>query len=343
VKSLLKKKDNKWKKMVALIDGEHYPEVTRDAVRLLKSYFYGDFLGIIFLGGTEKLILEDLEGYFKEKVYIINDLDSDFCSALEYFGPDIAYDLSDEPVVDYRARMKIASFCMVNKCSYMGPDFLFNCRKENIKISKKTLSIIGTGKRIGKTAISSYIARLLPEENISVSIVAMGRGGPREPQIIRGGKINIDAEYLLELSNKKMHASSDYIEDALMSRITTIGCRRCGGGFSGEIFMTNLKDGIRMAEKLDSEIVIIEGSGASIPGVDTDNTICVIGAFQEWDSLVGYLGIYRIMLADIIILTMCEKPLADRSKIEAMESNIKKYNSHAQIIRTVFDQNLFQV
>lgn len=336
MKSLLQKKDNRNKKIIALIDGEHYPEVTRDAVRLLKDYFSGTFSGIIFLGGTEKLILDDLEGYFKEKVYIINDLDSDFCSALRYFKPDIAYDLSDEPVVDYKVRMKIASFCMANECSYMGPDFLFNWEKRNIRISKKTLSIIGTGKRIGKTAISSYIARILSRENISVSIVAMGRGGPKKSQIIRGDKIDINAGYLLELNKKGLHASSDYIEDALLSGITTIGCRRCGGGFAGKIFMTNLGEGIRIAEKLDSELIIIEGSGASIPGVDTDNTICVIGAFQDWNSLIGYLGIYRIMLADMIILTMCEEPLADSGKIGALESKIKKYNPRANIIRTVF-------
>ena len=322
--------------MIALIDGEHYPEVTRDAVTLLKNYFSGTFLGIIFLGGTEKLILDDLEGYFKEKVYIINDLDSDFCSALGYFKPDIAYDLSDEPVVDYRIRMKIASFCMANECSYMGPDFLFNWEKRDIKISKKTLSIIGTGKRIGKTAISSYIAKLLSGENIDIAILAMGRGGPGKPQIIRGNEIDITPGYLLKLNKKGLHASSDYIEDALLSRVTTIGCRRCGGGFAGKIFMTNLEEGARIAEKLDCELIIIEGSGASIPGVDVDATICVIGAFQDWDSLIGYLGIYRIMLADMIILTMCEEPLADMDRIEILEARIKKYNPSADIIRTVF-------
>jgi len=322
--------------MIALIDGEHYPEVTRDAVRLLKNYFSGTFLGIVFLGGTEKLIVDDLEGYFKEKVYIINDLDSDFCPALQYFGPDIAYDLSDEPVVDYRIRMKIASFCMANECSYMGPDFLFNWEKRDIKISKKTLSIIGTGKRIGKTAISSYIAKLLSGSNIDIAILAMGRGGPGKPQVIKGNEVDITAGYLLELNKKGLHASSDYIEDAMLSRVTTIGCRRCGGGFAGKIFMTNLEEGACIAQKLDCELILIEGSGASIPGIDTDGTICVIGAFQDWDSLIGYLGIYRIMLADIIILTMCEEPLADMDKIEILESRIKKYNPHADIIRTVF-------
>ena len=143
MKNLLQKKGNKNKKLVALIDGEHYPEVNRDAIKILKKYFSGIFSGIIFLGGTEKLVVEDLEGFFREKVYIIKDLDSDFCNALEYFKPDYAYDLSDEPVVDYILRMKIASFCMANRCSYMGPDFLFSYERSDIKLSKKTKMGIG--------------------------------------------------------------------------------------------------------------------------------------------------------------------------------------------------------
>ena len=336
MKSLLQKKDNRDKRLAALIDGEHYPEVSRDAINLLKTYFPGSFSGIIFLGGTEKLIACDLEKYFGEKVYRIDDIDSDFCRALDYFKPDIAYDLSDEPVVDYMIRMKIASFCMANECSYMGPDFLFNWEPRYIKSQKDTIAIIGTGKRIGKTAISAYIARLLIDEGIDVAIVAMGRGGPGEPQVIKGDEVNIDEKYLLQLNEKGYHASSDYIEDALLSRVTTIGCRRCGGGFAGKIFMTNIEEGMKIAEKLDSDLLIIEGSGASIPQVDTDITICTIGAFQEWDSLIGYLGIYRIIMADLIILTMCEEPIADLRKIDDLESRIRKFNPEAAVIRTIF-------
>ena len=336
MKSLLQKKDNRDKRLAALIDGEHYPEVSRDAIHLLKTYFPGSFSGIIFLGGTEKLIACDMEKYFGEKVYIIDDIDSDFCRALDFFKPDIAYDLSDEPVVDYKIRMKIASFCMAGGCSYMGPDFLFSWEPRYIKSQKDTIAIIGTGKRIGKTAISAYIARLLIDEGIDVATVAMGRGGPREPKVIKGDEVKIDEKYLLRLNKNGYHASSDYIEDALLSRVTTIGCRRCGGGFAGKIFMTNLEEGMKIAEKLDSDLLIIEGSGASIPQVDTDITICTIGAFQEWDSLIGYLGIYRIIMSDMIILTMCEEPIADLKKIDHLESRIKKYNPGAIVIRTIF-------
>ncbi|GAG74602.1 unnamed protein product [marine sediment metagenome] len=334
--SLLKRKNNKGKNLIVLVDGEHYPQVTYDAVAMLKKIYPGNFKGIIFLGGTEKLAISNLESFFGEEVYTIKDIDIDFKAALEYFKPDIVYDLSDEPVVDYMVRMKIASFCLASRCSYMGPDFLFSYEKEDIHCIKPTLSIIGTGKRIGKTAVSSYISKIYTRQNVNVCVVAMGRGGPESPQIIRGDKIDITPEYLLGISNKGMHASSDYIEDALTSKITTVGCRRCGGGFGGKIFMTNIKEGIDIAVKLNPDLIIVEGSGASIPDVETDASICVIGAGQSWENIIGYLGIYRIISADLIIITMCEKPLADRDKVIFLEKEIKKINSKAKIIKTVF-------
>ncbi len=334
--NLLKKKNNKNKNLVVLIDGEHYPQVTYDAISELKRIYKGHFKGIVFLGGTEKLADVNIEDFFGEKIYIIKDIDTDLENALRYFKPDIAYDLSDEPVVNYIIRMKIASYCLANKCSYMGPDFLFSYEEKNIHCKKPTLSIIGTGKRIGKTAISSYVSKIFTGENINVCVVAMGRGGPREPQVIRGDKITITPGYLLKINSKGMHASSDYIEDALTSRVATVGCRRCGGGFGGKIFMSNVKEGIKVAENLDPDLIIVEGSGASIPDIKTDSCICVVSAAQSWESIVGYLGIYRILSSDLIILTLCEEPLASRDKINFIEDKIKKINPKAPVIKTVF-------
>ena len=100
--------------------------------------------------------------------------------------------------------------------------------------------------------------------------------------------------------------------------------------------MTNIKEGISVAEKLNPDLIIVEGSGASVPDVEADATICVIGAGQSWEGIIGYLGIYRLLSADLIIITMCEEPLADRNKVIFLENEIKKINSKAKIIKTVF-------
>ncbi|MBM3712792.1 MAG: 2,3-diphosphoglycerate synthetase, partial [Actinobacteria bacterium] len=332
---LLKHHRNINKKLTVLIDGEHYPQINYDAIQKLKGIFKGSISGIIFLGGTEKLVFDNLEKFYGYKVFDIKDIDRDFISALEVFKPDLVYDLSDEPVVNHLIRMKIASFCFARQCSYIGPDFYFEYEPKDTVISEPGLLIIGTGKRVGKTAVSSYIAKLLSQKS-DVCIIAMGRGGPEKPQIIKGGQTEITPEYLLGISRSGLHASSDYIEDALFSRVTTVGCRRCGGGFGGKFFISNIGKGVKAAENLKPEIIIIEGSGASVPPVKTDFVICVLGAYQTWDELIGYLGLYRIILSNIVFITMCEKPLADNRKIDFLEKEVKKINPGAKIVRSIF-------
>ena len=332
---LLKNRSNSDKKLAALIDGEHYPQINLDAIELLKKNFKGSFCGIIFLGGTEKLIGEDLEHFYGYKVIKINDLDTDFLKALDILGPDIVYDLSDEPVVNYMVRMKIASYSFARKCSYMGPDFYFEYEPKTLKPAGRSLLVIGTGKRIGKTAVSSYLAKAVSSKR-KTCILAMGRGGPVKPRIIKGSEIDITPEYLLSISRSGMHASSDYIEDALFSRVDTIGCRRCGGGFGGKFFLSNVAAGVKLCESLNPEITLVEGSGASVPAVITDRQLCVIGADQGWESIVGYLGLYRIITSDIIFLTMCEEPFADLRKIDFLVREIKKAKPSLRIIKSVF-------
>jgi len=333
---LLKNRSSGFKRLAAIIDGEHYPQITLDAINILKNNFKGKFCGIIFLGGTEKITSGNFNDFFDDEVFSIKNFPGDFPAALELFNPDIVYDLSDEPVVNHQVRMKIASCCFYKKASYMGPDFLFRYEDSKYHVKNPSISIIGTGKRIGKTAISSYIANAYKNCGLEVMVVAMGRGGPKEPQLLKGEEINITPEYLLSLSKKGFHASSDYIEDALMNKISTIGCRRCGGGFGGKVFMSNVIEGAKLADSLKPDLIILEGSGASIPDAGSDVNICVIGANQDWNDIVGYLGIYRILISDIVILTNCEKPMADNKKLKYLEDNIKLFNPAAKIYRSIF-------
>lgn len=334
--NLLKNQSNNFKRLIAIIDGEHYPQITLDAINVLKNEFDGKFCGIIFLGGSEKITSGNFNDFFNDEVYAIKDFQKDFLAALEYFKPDVVYDLSDEPVVNHLVRMKIASFCFYKKASYMGPDFLFKYEESLYWTINPSISIIGTGKRIGKTAISSYIVNIFKNSGLEVLVVAMGRGGPREPQLLKGEEIDITPEYLLSLSNRGLHASSDYIEDALMSKVTTIGCRRCGGGFGGKVFLSNVVEGTKLADSLNPDLIILEGSGAALPDAKADANICVIGASQDWNDIVGYLGVYRILISEIIILTNCEKPVANSKKVKNLEDNIKLINPGARIYKSIF-------
>ena len=331
------------RRMICLVDGEHYIPVTKSALDTLDSIEYNEIVAVIFIGGTEKLrevSEEDITEKLERKVHFGPDhhkIPYDLIDEkIAEYDADVVMDLSDEPIVDYSKRFKIANIVLSRGVPYEGPDFKFSPLGEHDILEKPSLKILGTGKRIGKTAVSAYAARVIHQHNYNPCVVAMGRGGPEEPEIVRGDEIEITPQFLMEQSDKGIHAASDHWEDALMSRILTIGCRRCGGGMVGEVFITNMVKGAKLANEVDAEFVILEGSGAAIPPVRTDKHIVLVGANQPLINIERFFGPFRVELADLVVLTMCEMPMATPEKVEGLEKFIRKINPEATVISTVF-------
>ena len=329
-------------RMLCLVDGEHYLPVTKQAIDTLNNLEHIDIAAAVFIGGTEKL-RDDSEESYSEKlgvpVQFAKDKDIPYdliVDMIRRYDIETVMDLSDEPILDYPKRFKIACKVLNEGISYEGPDFKFEPTSQYEIMEKPSLTILGTGKRIGKTAVSGFVSRLIDKNGYEPCVIAMGRGGPEEPEIVHGEELEITAEFLLEQSEKGVHAASDHWEDALMSRILTIGCRRCGGGMAGEVFLTNMKKGAKLANEVDSKFAIFEGSGAAIPPIKTDKKIVLIGANQPIENLTTYFGPYRVGLGNLVILTMCEEPMANKDKIKAIEEFVCDVNPDATVISTVF-------
>jgi cyclic 2,3-diphosphoglycerate synthetase len=154
--------------------------------------------------------------------------------------------------------------------------------------------------------------------------------------VIRGEEIRITPDHLLAESRKGKHAASDHYEDALMTRLTTVGCRRCGGGFAGVVFTSVVSAGARIANDLPADFVIFEGSGASMPPIATDAWAMAVGANQPLEYVSDYMGPYRIRKTDLCVLTMCEEPMADKQKVSDMVGRIRALNPSVRIVKTVF-------
>jgi cyclic 2,3-diphosphoglycerate synthase len=75
-----------------------------------------------------------------------------------------------------------------------------------------------------------------------------------------------------------------------------VGCRRVGGGFAGVPFESNVPEGAALAASLDPGAILFEGSGASIPPVETDRTVCIVGAGEPEP-----FAEYRIARADLVL------------------------------------------
>src|SRR5919108_458049 len=82
--------------------------------------------------------------------------------------------------------------------------------------------------------------------------------------------------------------------------------RRAGGGLAGAVWTSNVAAGMHKALEREPELVIFDGSGAAIPPVDVDRRILVAGAHQDPELVSGYLNAYRILVSDLVVLTMAE-------------------------------------
>lgn len=255
--------------------------------------------------------------------------------AIESKKPDIVLDLSDEPVLGYEERMLIASFLAAHGVDYAGSDFSFKAPSYENPGNIPTVGVIGLGKRVGKTAVSAHLSRFLKSLGKKVVVVAMGRGGPEEPVVLDGENIIIDNRFLLELKKAGKHAASDYVEDAMMSRVITVGCRRCGGGFAGIPFVSNVREGFKVASSLKPDIIVLEGSGSSIPPIRARSYLTVSSLIEPEAHTVGYLGPYRLFISKVLLLTNCETA-EEKRKYEKIEREVKRINPEIEVAGVVF-------
>ena len=329
-------------RLLCLVDGEHYPPVVGEAVRQLEGRG-ATVVGLLFIGGTEKV--KDAKQELSEaapNAQIFSGAETPEQSlkqlpdALRETDAEAVIDLSDEPVVDYGRRFRIASRALLEDIPYVGADFHFSPPPQLDLLSKPSLSIIGTGKRVGKTAVGAGIARLLDAEGMDPVVVCMGRGGPPDPHYVNARELTLNADTLLEVAESGGHAASDYWEDALLSGVPTIGCRRCGGGMGGTPVSSNVVEGAKMAEDGPHGFVVLEGSGATFAPVRTDQRIVVVGAGQPRENVLNYLGEYRLLTSDLAIVTMCEEPVAPEEKILALQEGILRIKPDIDIALTVF-------
>src|SRR5262249_5496029 len=151
-------------------------------------------------------------------------------------------DLSDEPVLGPAERFRWASRALAAGLPYVGADFRFEPPVYE-PVGVPSLAVIGCGKRVGKTAVSAHVASLFARDR-DVVVVAMGRGGPREPELVERRPT---VEDLVALSRSGRHAASDHLELAALTGLPTIGCRRAGGGLAGKVFVSNVLAGARLA------------------------------------------------------------------------------------------------
>jgi cyclic 2,3-diphosphoglycerate synthetase len=270
--------------VIALIDGEHHPSAVRDALAGL------DLAGVVFCGGEEKLGPGALEEHYGMPV------ETEPEEALPRLAPraDAVLDLADEPIVPASAKLRLAALALSLGLAYETPGARLDPpRYEAVPFAGPKLAVIGTGKRTGKTALAGHWAALLRDQGADPVIVCMGRGGPAEPRVAEAAP---SLDELIAIADAGSHAASDFLEDAVIAGVRTVGCRRVGGGFAGAPFESNVAAGAALAASLRPGTILFEGSGACIPPVEVDRTVCVLGA-----GPAEPFADYRLARADLVL------------------------------------------
>lgn len=288
---------------LAIIDGEHYPDVVRQALAELPY----EFVAAVLVGGQEKL--RGGEGYGVPLAPGVEE-------AVAEHGPGVVVDLSDEPVLGPVERFRLASRVLALGVPYVGADFRLD-PPVFAPVGVPAIAVAGTGKRVGKTAVTGKLARLAARKR-DVVVVSMGRGGPPEPEVVESPP---SVDELVERARAGAHAASDYLETAIVAGVVTVGCRRCGGGLAGETWVSNVLEGLAVAAARRPELLVCDGSGAALPPVAADARVLVASALQGADVVAGYLNAYRILVSDLVLLTMAG---ADSAELRRRIQEVKR-------------------
>lgn len=285
---------------LVLIDGEHQPAVVADALDRLSAQH--ELVGVVFLGGSEKVpaaALEEPERVYGRRLVRGETAMAALRTALADIPADVVIDLSDEPIADANETLRLAGITLAAGLRFHAPGAeLSPLEKTDSSFDGPKIAVIGTAKRTGKTAVCGHLASLMVGAGASPAIVSMGRGGPAEPQVAMPP---IGLEQLLELASVGAHAASDYLEDAALANVPTVGCRRVGGGFAGGAEYTNFVDGVEVAAALPGvDALLFEGSGATIPPVACDATITIVGSREQAHDGIGPA---RVAVADLVLVS----------------------------------------
>ena len=322
-------------KVLVLVDGEHYPPVTRWALETARERGH-DVVGALLVGGVEKLAAGGEAPDLGVPVRGAGgDAMASLGAAIGEFGAEAVLDLSDEPVLGYRERMELAAVALADGLPYLGPDFRLDPPFDGPKLAVPTVAVIGTGKRTGKTAIGGEVARLAARLGLRPILVAMGRGGPPDPQVAEAGSVHL--ERLLELVRDGHHAASDYLEDALTTGVTTIGARRAGGGLAGAPYVANVRRAAELAVTRDPGILVLEGSGSAVPQVPWDAGVLAVPVSAPPEYLGGYLGPLRLLLTDLVVFTMAGSPMAGLENLSALRSHVQRLRPDVRYVVTDFN------
>lgn len=314
------------RRAIVLVDAEHHPDAVANALDVLAGA--GDeIVAALYLGGSEKV---DRPGEAPELGYPAVWPDEPLRvlrQLLRTRSPDVVIDRTADPVVNDRRRQVLVATALAAGVPYESPGASYEPLDRPVLAEVTSVAVVATGKRTGKTALSGSLARFAAGSGRAPCVVAMGRGGPRDPLVIPA-EAELGIEQLAAIAAGGDHAASDFYEDAVMTGVATIGCRRVGEGPTGAVGHSNVEEGMARLRELPVDLAVLEGSGAAIPPAHADATMLVVPATVDTRDLHATLPL-RFLLADLVVITMADPRLVARDQLASVDAAV------TDILRTV--------
>jgi len=73
-----------------------------------------------------------------------------------------------------------------------------------------------------------------------------------------------------------------------------------------------------------------------VPPVAVGGRVLVAGAHQDPEYVTGFLGAYRVLISDLLLLTMSEEPMAGEEKVRSIVEAARRIRPNLQAIPAVF-------
>jgi cyclic 2,3-diphosphoglycerate synthetase len=320
------------RRTLALVDGEHHPAVTRDAIEEARGRGY-DVVGAVLVGGTEKLIAGTAPDLGVPVHAPGGTPPAALAAVLDDLRPEVVLDLSDEPILSPGLRMACAAEALARDVAYEAPGAHFwPPAREAPPPGLACLAVTGVGKRIGKRAVTGEAARRAAARDLRPVVVAMGRGGPATPEV--ADPVALTLATLRALVADGRHAASDHLETAFTTGVIAVGARRAGGGPAGEPFASTVGDALAVAASLAPGIVVLDGSGASTPPVRAHTELLVVPGAHPVRRFEETLDRVRLLRATAAVVTLGVGPVPGSEDHDPLFTYLRDALGPARVVTT---------
>src|SRR5262249_33603791 len=111
---------------------------------------------------------------------------------------------------------------------------------------------------------------------------------------------------------------------------------RAGAGLAGAPVFDTVAAAVERANLLEPDLIVLEGSGTAMPPVASDATLYVVSAGASAQVVTGGLAPLRLLLADLVAITMAEEPTVSTHARSALSSSIDDVARGVAQVKTVF-------